>query len=216
MDARRRPRSARPRGGVRAGRSADPRVARSRPSSGPAHVVQGLSSAPFTAIRQTRAQHIHVAHDFNALCMRAGFTKGSEPCARRCLECLPQRCASARLRVSCGVCDARGRRGRRTATGRAGARRPSSSRDRPRGTREPPGRGPRRGGPHRRADPRVFRRGVAHKAAGREVGVGLGPAARGGRQTVGHDQDPHVSRRPSPPRRPSRLPAPAPANAAGG
>ena len=52
---------------------------------------QGLSSAVYSAVRAAGVPHVHMAHDYNALCMRTSMTRGGAFCGGRCLSCRPQR-----------------------------------------------------------------------------------------------------------------------------
>jgi glycosyltransferase involved in cell wall biosynthesis len=64
------------------------------------HAVQGLSAAPFTAIRSVGARHVHTAHDLGLLCTRVTMTRDGEFCGGRCLSCRVQRIVRARAAAS--------------------------------------------------------------------------------------------------------------------
>jgi glycosyltransferase involved in cell wall biosynthesis len=64
------------------------------------HAVQGLSAAPFTAIRSVGARHVHTAHDLGLLCARVTMTRDGEFCGGRCLSCRVQRIVRARAAAS--------------------------------------------------------------------------------------------------------------------
>lgn len=55
------------------------------------HQVQGLSAAPFTAVRALGVPHVHTAHDLNLLCLRTSMTRNGQPCGGRCRDCAVQR-----------------------------------------------------------------------------------------------------------------------------
>jgi glycosyltransferase involved in cell wall biosynthesis len=60
------------------------------------HNVQRLSAAPFTAVAAAGVPHVHTAHDFNLMCLRASFTRDGTFCGGRCLSCAPQRLVRSR------------------------------------------------------------------------------------------------------------------------
>jgi glycosyltransferase involved in cell wall biosynthesis len=61
------------------------------------HELQGISSAPFTAVARTATPHVHTAHDLNLLCVRVTMTRNGEFCGGRCLDCRIQRGIRGRL-----------------------------------------------------------------------------------------------------------------------
>jgi len=52
---------------------------------------QGLSSAVFSAVGVSDIPHVHMAHDYNAICMRTSLTRDGEFCGGHCAACRPQR-----------------------------------------------------------------------------------------------------------------------------
>jgi len=75
-------------------------LAELRPDVVHTHAVQGLSAAPFTAIRSARTPHVHTAHDLGLLCARVTMTRGGEFCGGRCVSCRVQRVVRARAASS--------------------------------------------------------------------------------------------------------------------
>jgi glycosyltransferase involved in cell wall biosynthesis len=81
-------------------RAARHALAQFRPDVVHTHAVQGLSAAPFTAIRSVGARHVHTAHDLGLLCARVTMTRDGEFCGGRCLSCRVQRLVRARAAAS--------------------------------------------------------------------------------------------------------------------
>jgi glycosyltransferase involved in cell wall biosynthesis len=52
---------------------------------------QGVSSAVFSGVWAAGTPHVHMAHDFNVLCMRTSLTRDGQYCGGDCWSCRPQR-----------------------------------------------------------------------------------------------------------------------------
>lgn len=64
---------------------------RTKPDVVASHSIQGLSAAAFTAVTRSRIPHVHTAHDFSLLCIRATMTRGGGFCGGGCVTCRVQR-----------------------------------------------------------------------------------------------------------------------------